>query len=117
MAKQTPLQAGDLDRKIKLFRRSGLPLPERDGAGQIVARGNEPYAVVPAMKGKQAGKEQEILNQDNAVSITPFTIRYRSDVLNTDELECDGETYQIIDTAEGEGRRQWTVIKAQKVSK
>jgi SPP1 family predicted phage head-tail adaptor len=115
MAKQ--LQSGDLKWKFKLFHRSELPLPERDEAGQIIARDNLPYCEGYGAKGKQSGTETEILNQENAVGTLLFSIRYRNDVRATDELEMEQDLYDVIDVADGEGFRQWTVLKLKKITK
>ncbi|MBD2705611.1 phage head closure protein [Spirosoma sp. BT702] len=101
------LQAGDLDRKIKLFHRNDV----RDNHGVKTSIDNEPYAEVWAKKADKSGSEKEEAGvKTQAVATTEFTIRYRDDVKKTDVIECKGIRYDVQSVGEGEGRLQWTVI-------
>ena len=94
------MRIGKLDRRATLQRRVLTPNTQNE---QVESWTD--YATVWAEKLDLRGREFYAANQEQGEVTTKFRIRYRSDVLMTDRIVCDGLTYDITSIAEV-GRRQ-----------
>lgn len=102
------MQAGRLDRRIEL-RHVSKSLDT--ASGQTVESWPTAYATVWASKRDVRAREYFSAQQVNAEITTVFQIRYRSDVVATDRILCDGLSYNIHSIAEI-GRREGLEIMA-----
>lgn len=105
------LRAGLLDRRAELRHRV-LGAQDDNGAYQPVTFTE--YATVWARKEEISGREYFAAETKQAENTVRFTIRYRSDVLATDRLVCEGRDYEVIQTSEI-GRREGLIIFARVV--
>jgi len=86
------MQAGRLDRLVTL---------QHHQLGSQAADGSYPnatyvaYASVWARKREISARERFAAQQTQAELDTVFEIRFRTDVVATDRLVCDGRTYDI----------------------
>jgi len=90
------MQAGKLDRLVKLKRRMIV----KSGIGEDVASWPTAYANVWANKADARGSKRFMAQEFVAEQVTEFTLRYRDDVLATDRLECETQIYEITQIAE-----------------
>lgn len=102
------MQAGRLDRRIELQHRV---LGSRSASGQQAVT-YETYATVWAGKKDLRGREYYAANQMNAEISTQFRLRWRSDVLATDRIVCEGVSYNIRPPIAEIGRREGLEILA-----
>lgn len=89
------MRAGTLDRRITLLRRSQT----RNAYGEQVETFTE-YATVWGQRLDVTGREMFASKGTIAENSAQFRLRYRSDVLYTDRLQCDGVEYDIVQVAE-----------------
>ncbi|GAB3881274.1 phage head completion protein [Spirosoma agri] len=113
-----PLQAGNLDRTLDLFTKDA----HKNGKGEKIGESPSPFAQnVPCRKRETGGVEtggdgsgSAQASRETAFGTVEFDLRYRTGVLETMILYCEGVRYDILNVREGEGRRQWLIIEAQK---
>jgi SPP1 family predicted phage head-tail adaptor len=109
------LQAGSFDRTIELRHRSEVrsgPYNERATATEV-----EPYATLKAKKDEVSGNETEVAKRNTNIDTVDFTIRYRTDVLATDLLTCEGVQYDVQSVIEDPNvRRMYTIITAKRAN-
>lgn len=103
-----PIRAGQLDRMLSLRHRV---LGTQDSNGSYPDATITEYAEVPGRKLEISGREYFAAQQKNAERTVRFLIRYRTDVLNTDRIVCEGISYDIEHVAEY-GRREGLEIFA-----
>lgn len=112
MAKTKPMQAGDLDRQIDILQLDTM----RNTVGEI-GKSLSPFLPGVWAKKEDIGgteKDDPTTGRVTAFGRVDFTIRYRADLKETMAVDCEGIRYDILNVREGEGRKQWTVIEAQK---
>ena len=85
------MQAGKLNRKIKLLRYS-KDVDTAGGVSESFTEFAEVYASVKDLRGKQFFSAQ----QSNSAVTTKFQIRYRDDLTGRDRIEWKGKQYEII---------------------
>jgi SPP1 family predicted phage head-tail adaptor len=102
----TSMDARRLDRRITIRERVGTP----DGAGGETVTWTA-RATVYADRRDVSAREQMLSQQMVATGSVVFRIRYRSDVVLTDSILCDGISYDIQSIAEI-GRREGLEILA-----
>jgi len=90
---------GDV-RRVDLIHRA----LNQNSRGEQVPTWTSPYATVYAAKRDVRGRERIAAQTRLAEIDTIFTIRFRADVLLTDQLVCEGKIYNILQVAEV-GRR------------
>lgn len=97
------MRAGNLDRPVELRHR----VLTQNAAGEKVASWPSTYASVWAQKRDVRGMKRFTAQQFVADQTTEFTLRHRTDVLQTDRLVTtdDGKVYEITQIAEI-GRRE-----------
>lgn len=95
------MEAGKLDRRISLQRRS-LAAPNVHGE-QVESFAT--YATVWAEKLEGGGREAFVAQQTYASTDMRFRIRHRTDVLVTDRISFDGKGFDIVGINEI-GRRE-----------
>ena len=95
------MQAGKLDRKIKLLRYT----QGEDAAGGTVETYVE-FATVSAFVQDLRGKQFFAAQQSNSEVTTKFQIRYRDDLTGRDRIEWKGKQYEIIGTPIEIGRNE-----------
>jgi SPP1 family predicted phage head-tail adaptor len=102
------MQAGSLDRRIDLQRRSLTLNAQHENIESFAT-----YATVWASKEDQGSRGREFFaaQQVQAELSTKFVIRHRSDVLLIDRIVCEGITYDVKSVAEI-GRRKGLAILA-----
>lgn len=85
------------------------------GRQQMVTFGPHPDLMgVYCQKREVSGREKDESERDTAIAVTEFTLRYQPGINETMRFRCEGVEYDIVRVAEGEGRRQWTVLTCQK---
>lgn len=94
------MRIGTLDRRASLRHR----VLTKNVQGEDVVSYTE-YDTVWARKDDLRGREFFAAQQINAEVTTKFTIRWRDDLLLTDQLECEGVSYNIRQKAEISRRR------------
>jgi len=87
------MQAGKLDRQIKLLRYSTTT----DTAGGTVESYVE-FATVWAMVKDLRGSQLLAAQQSNSMITTKFQIRHRTDLTAKDRIEWNGKQYEIVGT-------------------
>lgn len=95
------MQAGKLDRQIKLLRYSEVT----DSAGGITESYAE-YATVWASVKDLRGTQLFAAQQSNSMVTTKFQIRYRDDLTAKDRIEWKGKQYEIVGTPIEFGRNE-----------
>jgi SPP1 family predicted phage head-tail adaptor len=106
------IRAGSMDRRIALRHRA---LASSDPNGQQKPSWPTTYATVWARKIEVSGREFVQAQTTDAQSTVRFEIRYRDDVVATDQVICDGKTYQLIAPPSEIGRREGLTLFAQAV--
>lgn len=91
-----PVAAGELDNYIELRHR----VLTAGTAGEQIASWPAAYATTWAAKRDARGNKRFLASQVISVQLTEFTLRWRDDVLATDRLYTEGETYEILQIAE-----------------
>lgn len=104
------MRAGRLDRRAQL-RHAVLPANDANGQRKPTFTA---YATVWARKEEISGREYFAAEAKQAENTVRFTIRYRSDVLSTDRLVCEGRDYEVIQFSEI-NRREGLLIFARVV--
>lgn len=104
-----PLDAGRLDRRVALLRRTTA----QNAYGEQVPTWTE-FATVWAEKLDVIGREYFAAQQTQAGATTRWRMRYRSDLTELDRLSHGGVLYDIRNVAEI-GRRDGIEIIADKV--
>ena len=94
------MQAGKMDRRITLMRRTLTQNAQGEQVPTWAA-----YDTVWAQKLDGAGRESFVAQTVYADADFRFRIRYRSDVLQTDRAVFEGISYDILTTSEI-GRRE-----------
>lgn len=100
------MRAGSLNRRIELQHRTTA----RSAYGEQT-ESYSTYATVWANKADVRAREFIAAQQEIAENTAKFTLRYRSDVLNSDRIVCASVTYSIRQVAEI-GRRQGLEVLA-----
>lgn len=94
-------QSGDFDRQVQFFHRTLV----KDQHGADVAAWPTAYAKLWSKKQDLRGQKRFLAQQFSTDTMTEFTIRYRSDVVQTDRIIDDnGNTFEITQVSEM-GRR------------
>lgn len=96
------MKAGELDRRVELRH---LVRGIQDNNGQYAPTTYVAYKTVWGKKEEVTGREYFAAQAKQAELTVRFTIRYRSDVLMTDRLTCEGRDYDILSMSEV-GRRE-----------
>ena len=102
--------AGDFDRTITRLARSTV----QDAYGE---RGvffdptGEPY---PCHFSPGKGNETEDSKGTISTQTDTFVVRFTNDFTPTDRLTYEGKQYVVISVTEGPGRKQYTIIAAQR---
>ena len=111
MAKTKPMPAGDLDRLINItVKNESLNLK-----GEKMDSTFGPFLYnVPAYVQAKGGTETPEADRETAFGKVQFTIRYEPTIKPTMRVVYEFQDYDIESVAEGEGRKQWTVIDAKK---
>ncbi|WP_162386701.1 phage head completion protein [Spirosoma endbachense] len=113
------LQPGDLDRKLSLFTMDA----HKNGKGESIGKSESPFVEnLPCRKRERGGVEtggdgsgSPAASRETAYGLVDFDIRYRTDLLPTMILKCEGVLYDILNISEMPGpRRQWLTIETQK---
>lgn len=107
--KAKPINAGDLDREVTRLKLSLISDAVGERAKTYDAMGTYPCRFIA---GKGSEKEGELA--DVARATAEFTVRYGEEFTETDRLLFEGVTYQVVAIAEGENRRQWLHLTAQR---
>jgi SPP1 family predicted phage head-tail adaptor len=102
------LISGHLDRRLELRHRTTALDP---ASGQTVESWPAEYDTVWARKLDSRSREYLAAKQINADLTTVFRIRFRTDVLASDQGICEGVTYTFLPPTEI-GRREWLDIVA-----
>lgn len=100
------MNPGLLDRLITIK----IPLTTRGSAGGLTP-GSSLDVEVWARKEDRGGMSSRAAGMLLAETTTLFTIRWRSDITEACELECEGRRYDIVSLAE-QGRRELLLIQA-----
>ncbi len=107
------MRAGLLDRRITLMRRG---LGTQDANGGYPDAAYTAYATdIAARKEEVSGREYFAAQTKQAELVTRFTIRYRTDVVATDRLVCEGRDYELTMPPSEIGRRVGLTIFARAV--
>lgn len=101
------MQAGQLDRKIKLLRYS----VDKDTAGGTTEVYTE-FAEVWASVKDTRGRTYFAAQQDNQEITTVFRIRYRDDLNARDRIKWKNKQYEIIGTPKEVNRNDFLDIMA-----
>lgn len=103
-------QSGELDQLIDIVR----PLFKADGVGGEIPDGMEPVAKnLWAKRRPLSGKEFSRYDQMNNSAMCAFVIRYRDDLLPTDQIISDCVTYNIRYIPPVSSRSMYLVIEAE----
>lgn len=95
------MRAGTLDRFVTLQHRTLGAVDAYGATAETYAQ----YAQVWAGKRELSGQEGVTARVVGSSVTTLFRIRYRSDVVATDRLICDGVTYELVAPAVEIGKR------------
>lgn len=103
------MQAGKLDRRVILRRRS-LAAADTNRSKSVTY---VEYAKVSAEKLELTARELAQAATVDAELTVRFRIRYRDDVVATDRLTCEGRDYDLIGPPQEVGRReyQWLLTR------
>lgn len=105
---QSTLRSGELDREISFIKPDvTIGAANSDYVGSWSPIASNP--TVRARKEEMPGREMEIAGRLTYVQKTKFTIRYRTDILQTYRVVCEGRVYQIISVTEPAATRKRTL--------
>jgi SPP1 family predicted phage head-tail adaptor len=106
------MRSGLMDRRLALKRRA---LGTQDAVGAYPDAAWTTYATVWARKIEVGAREFFVAQAKDAESTVRFEIRYRTDVVATDRVVCDGRDYELIAPPSEIGRREGLTLFARAI--